>query len=153
MFRLAALLLLSFVISCASTGNIYKQKGDFDQYQIHEIDVLKRMVYNQPDIEGLMRSTPSALQPQEWDFLTASADLNGDGKPDIIGAVNHYKFMNKDGAYPIYIMPATEHDYTVQEEPPYVMSFDITILDSVTNGYRDIRAGKRVLKYNGTTYR
>lgn len=148
--RFIILALMVFITACSGTGNRYSATSDFYYQQVHENGRLEDAVFT-PLFVLRLKSTPYSLRPTEDDFLTAEADLNNDGRMDIIGTINHFKF-EQNGTYPLYIFIADEYGHREMENNPRISSFELKVLDTASNGYRDFSAGERIFRYNGTNY-
>jgi len=145
---LALTALLTF--SCTVQQSRYSPEGDLYRYQQSEIDAVKREAYTQPVINRISRM-PAGLRPTSDDFLTFSSDLNNDGKPDIIGTIDHYIFK-ENGTYPLFIMIKDGYGYKRISEDLRVSSFVVKPLLTTANGFSDLQIGDKILRFNGYNY-
>jgi hypothetical protein len=141
----------AFAVSCGGLGNKYSADSDFYYNQVTEQNVIDTYIFDEKMKRELM-FTPPLLRPTYTDYLTINADLNGDGKKDILAAVNHRKFM-EDGKYRIYVFIANDYGFT--QLKPYFLSdtLNIKVLGTSSQGMAELSAGERVFKYDGTTYK
>lgn len=146
-----ALLIALVLTSCTNIGSRYSINSDFYRNQVVSNTVLRQYAYT-PRIKAILSRTPVLLQPKDTDFLTASTDLNGDGHEDIIGTITHYHF-EKDGKYPLYIFIKNKYSYDQLPLAIYVRTLDLKVLDSKTNGYRDISIAGKIYRFDGKNYK
>ncbi|ADD66833.1 hypothetical protein Dacet_0026 [Denitrovibrio acetiphilus DSM 12809] len=145
-----SIVLLSSVLACAPANHRFSPQSDFYYDRIHHHTLIERYAYTQ-SVKIQLSLTPELLRPQESDFLSAGADLNNDGREDVIATINHRKFR-EDGTYPLYIYVKNDYSYDVLKDLPRISSFNMQVLETATLGYKDIKVDNRVLKYNGKTY-
>jgi len=141
----------ALTVSCAGTGNRYSKNSDFYYNQVIEHQVIETYIMDDK-MKRQLTFTPPLLRPTYTDYLTLSADLNNDGRKDIIAAVNHRLFI-ENGKYKVYVFLANDYGYT--QLKPYFLSdtLDITVLGTYSHDMAELSAGEHVFKYDGKTYK
>lgn len=137
-------------MACATTGAYQEDIGDFQRYQVMPTMDMQRYI-DTPEVISALLKTPRPLRPTDRDFLTINTDLNGDGRPDIVGTVDNFKFK-ENGTYPLYILIGNQYDYDIMDSTPRIRSFKVKVLDTSTNGFKDISADGKIYKFDGKKY-
>jgi len=149
--RYVLLLSIFAFFGCASLSSQYPpDTGDLYQNQVHQLTVIKRFAYT-PHIIRQMSRTPGILKPTDSDFYSIETDLNADGRPDVIGLIDHRLFKDA-GGHILYILIKNDYDYTQIEPNLHVSSLKVNVLNTITNGFKDLSAGGKIYRYNGNYY-
>lgn len=109
-------------------------------------------VVNTKANENTISMTIPAMRPVIDDIKIFSTDLNGDGKPDIVAAIDSFIYR-QNGTCPVYIMISGGYDsYTQLGAPVRINTFDADALKTVHNGYRDLVLSGNTYIFNGKDY-
>jgi len=150
--RLTSILILTLLLaSCTGIGNRYSLNSDFYYEQVTDHSVIDTYVMT-PAVKQELHPVPASLRPTSSDYLTISTDINNDGKDDVLATINHYRFNDK-GKHKLYVFVKNDYGYTQLKPYSLIDSYDLKVLESTTNGFRDLSVNGTILRYNGTTYR
>jgi len=150
MSRLTLILISILITACGANTNVVSPTNDLLHSQVHEITVLNRYAIT-PSMEFQFAHTPQMLRPTDNDILTTKVDLNDDGLKDVIGTIDNYKFKDH-GKYPLFIILKDEYNYHQLQKPIYIERFSLKVLNTSTNGFKDISVDGKILKYDGNKY-
>lgn len=156
MLKYPLLALIPFLLSCtagisADLSATYNNGGTFLRNQVHSNTALMRYI----DTHRVRFQQEHTLRPfrlTERELLTMETDLNSDGNKDIIGTVDNFKF-EEYGGYPLYLLIKDEYSYHRIKTDARTAMFNIEVLGTASNGYKDISVDGNVIRFDGEIYR